>query len=120
MAKKKRRLGPPIHFSIREALGYQPTDSDDQIYTDWRERKSRVCKPCWELRYCPYGPLVEQSPLLPSERESASVHVAYLKECLDTGLCGTVQPLTPELRDQYREWLNDEQILLHQAWFTLR
>jgi hypothetical protein len=22
-----------------------------------------VCKPCWELRYCPYGPLVEYFPL---------------------------------------------------------
>lgn len=23
-----------------------------------------VCKPCWELKYCPYGPLVEYFPLL--------------------------------------------------------
>ena len=22
----------------------------------------RFCKPCWELKYCPYGPLVEQFP----------------------------------------------------------
>jgi len=21
------------------------------------------CKPCWELKYCPYGPLVEFFPL---------------------------------------------------------
>jgi HNH endonuclease len=27
--------------------------------------KSDVCKPCWELKYCPYGPLVEQFPLHP-------------------------------------------------------
>jgi len=25
--------------------------------------KYSVCKPCWELKYCPYGPSVEQSPL---------------------------------------------------------
>jgi HNH endonuclease len=24
-----------------------------------------VCKPCWELKYCPYGILVETMPLLP-------------------------------------------------------
>jgi Restriction endonuclease len=24
-----------------------------------------VCKPCWELKYCPYGPLVEYFPLHP-------------------------------------------------------
>ena len=23
-----------------------------------------VCKPCWELKYCPYGPLVEYFPLI--------------------------------------------------------
>lgn len=30
---------------------------------------SPVCKPCWELKYCPYGPLVEQFPLAPSARK---------------------------------------------------
>ena len=24
--------------------------------------KDSVCKPCWELKYCPYGPLVEYFP----------------------------------------------------------
>jgi hypothetical protein len=28
--------------------------------------KSPVCKPCWELKYCPYGPLVEFFPLSPA------------------------------------------------------
>jgi hypothetical protein len=32
-----------------------------------------VCKPCWELKYCPYGPLVEQFPLPYSGRSSASM-----------------------------------------------
>jgi len=34
-------------------------------------RKARfphvVCKPCWELKYCPYGPLVEYFPLIHDE-----------------------------------------------------
>jgi hypothetical protein len=29
----------------------------------WDQRVRAVCKPCWELKYCPYGPLVEQYPL---------------------------------------------------------
>src|SRR5206468_6967300 len=29
----------------------------------WDRRVKAVCKPCWELKYCPYGPLVEQFPL---------------------------------------------------------
>jgi hypothetical protein len=35
----------------------------------WKERTEHVCKPCWELKYCPYGPLVEQFPL--NEEEAA-------------------------------------------------
>ena len=29
--------------------------------------KTPVCKPCWELKYCPYGPLVEFFPLSPED-----------------------------------------------------
>lgn len=29
--------------------------------------KGWPCKPCWELKYCPYGPLVEFFPLLSPE-----------------------------------------------------
>jgi hypothetical protein len=29
----------------------------------WPRRVRAVCKPCWELKYCPYGPLVEDFPL---------------------------------------------------------
>lgn len=29
----------------------------------WEKRVKAVCKPCWEIKYCPYGPLVEGFPL---------------------------------------------------------
>lgn len=29
----------------------------------WEQRVKAVCKPCWEIKYCPYGPLVEEFPL---------------------------------------------------------
>jgi hypothetical protein len=29
----------------------------------WERRVKAVCKPCWEIKYCPYGPLVEDFPL---------------------------------------------------------
>lgn len=41
-----------------------------------------VCKPCWELRYCPYGPLVEQFPLSPPEPAPPPAHDHY-HEALD-------------------------------------
>jgi len=30
---------------------------------DWKKRVRAVCKPCWEVKYCPYGPFVELLPL---------------------------------------------------------
>lgn len=29
---------------------------------DAKRRVNAVCKPCWEVKYCPYGPLVEEFP----------------------------------------------------------
>jgi hypothetical protein len=43
------------------------------------------CKPCWELKYCPYGPLVEQFPLPRIIRADAIRHNEFLKQRLKTG-----------------------------------
>lgn len=119
MARGRRR-NIPIHFSIKEALGYDTTDDDSLVFSDWEERKRRVCKPCWELKYCPYGPLVEQSPTLPTPRVDAVQHDAYLRGALETGLIGSLEVLRPEERAQYKRWLADEELLLRQAVFEVR
>ena len=31
--------------------------------TNAKKRVKAVCKPCWEIKYCPYGPLVEEFPI---------------------------------------------------------
>lgn len=41
---------------------------------NWKKRVKAVCKPCWEIKYCPYGPLVEQFPLR-KERDSRSCRI---------------------------------------------
>ena len=38
-----------------------------------------VCKPCWELKYCPYGPIVESYPLGPGDREMEDIESEYQK-----------------------------------------
>jgi hypothetical protein len=43
------------------------------------------CKPCWELKYCPYGPLVEQFPLPQTIRADAIKHNEFLKQNLKKG-----------------------------------
>ena len=51
---------------------------------EWARRTSQVCKPCWELKYCPYGILVEQFPA-PIDRPTVQRHVEFLKEQLGKG-----------------------------------
>ena len=107
MSKRARRRGPPIHPSIKESLGYDPAESDDEVYEDWKGRTSRVCKPCWELKYCPYGPLVEQLPTLPPLRSDVESQHLYFKSCLETDTVGSIEPLTEEWRLMYEEWIED-------------
>lgn len=41
---------------------------------DAKRRVKAVCKPCWEIQYCPYGPLVEQFPLAePSDERGCRI-----------------------------------------------
>ena len=29
----------------------------------WKKRVKAICKPCWEIKYCPFGPIVEDFPI---------------------------------------------------------
>lgn len=73
-----------MHKSIRKALGCKSNISDKKILSNLKKSASLLCKPCWELKYCPYGPIVENLSLLPSIRKSKIDHINYLKECLKT------------------------------------
>jgi len=74
---------------IKEAMEYsekhKPTPEEVEFIKEWEKRTKHVCKPCWELKYCPYGPLVEGFPLLGSTREEAIEHNEFLKEQLQKG-----------------------------------
>ena len=45
-----------------------------------------VCKPCWELRYCPYGSLVEQFPLIPPSGDIDSSKLDEIRKHFDEGV----------------------------------
>ena len=47
--------------------------------------KNVVCKPCWELKYCPYGPLVEDFPLPPMTQGQVDREIELLEARLATG-----------------------------------
>jgi len=111
---------PQIHALIKEALGYSKDDTDAEVLRDWRAKLRRVCKPCWELKYCPYGPLVEQAPLLPIERAGAVEHNEYLKDCLASGMMGKIQQVTEEERAFLEKLLYDESALEFQVRNEIR
>lgn len=74
---------------IKEAMEYaekhEPSPEEIKFRRDWEKRTKHVCKPCWELKYCPYGPLVEDFPLLGPTRKDAIEHNEFLKTQLLNG-----------------------------------
>lgn len=99
MAKKK------IHSSIKKTLGFDENMPDKEFKAAWKRKTSQVCKPCWELKYCPYGPFVEQSPLVGTTKDEAIRHNEYLKNCLKTNLIGSITDLTEEQLEEKKEQL---------------
>lgn len=58
-----------IDWKIKEKLGFKPDEPDEEVLEAVKVVIARVCKPCWELKYCPYGAFVEEFPLLPPPEE---------------------------------------------------
>lgn len=96
-----------IHKSIRSLLKYNDNWSDKDIEKDWKHRLKTICKPCWELRYCPYGPVVEDFPLIPPTRSEMDDHYEYYRKCLDTGILGNGKPIDERLKKEFEEELKD-------------
>ena len=91
-----------LHPEIRRRLGYRGSEQDSVVLQHWKAISTKVCKPCWELRYCPYGPLVEQAPLLPPTRAEALEHNRYLEKCLRTGRLASGRNLDPTRRKTFQ------------------
>ena len=77
-----------ISSNIREYYSNCSTN-DDEIEKDLKNRIKEFCKPCWELKICPYGPLVEDFPLPGIRKEHAKKHIEYLKECIKRNKIGS-------------------------------
>lgn len=96
-----------IHLSVKVALGYGPRAKDAIVLRDWQKRTRLLCKPCWELQYCPYGPLVEDFPLLPVLKDEAEAHNDHLRSCLATNCLPDGRPLEPVRRKAFKAMLKD-------------
>jgi 5-methylcytosine-specific restriction endonuclease McrA len=90
-----------LHPSIRKLLGLRNAISDAEGLRIWRSRTKNLCKPCWELKYCPYGPLVEDFPLPPIPLADAEEHNDYLRSVLKTGRFPDGSELDPKRRSMF-------------------
>ncbi len=96
-----------IDSKIKKLLGFEPDKPDEEVLAEWKAAATRVCKPCWEIKYCPYGPWVEESPFLPPTRKHAEEHQEYLKECLRTGVLKNREPLDDNRRRMFQAMINE-------------
>ena len=92
-----------IDERIKEKLGFPANMSDKKFTSEIKAITERVCKPCWEIKYCPYGPLVEDFPLLPLTLKLGENYLNYAKKCLKTKLLGDGSPLDEKRRKMFEE-----------------
>ena len=45
---------------------------------NWEKRVKAVCKPCWEIKYCPYGSLVEEFPIIEEGNEKRCIIYGHI------------------------------------------
>ena len=77
----------PISKRLLNCFKYSDKE-EPKLRKELNIRLNNICKPCWELKYCPYGPLVENFPLPPLLLSEYKEHLKYLNECLKTGKMG--------------------------------
>lgn len=95
MVDMRKRKRAPIAEQVKEMLGFEVKADDAEVIEAWKKASTRVCKPCWELKYCPYGPLVEDFPILPPLRAEAIEHNEMLEKALSEGCDFDGTPLIP-------------------------
>lgn len=90
-----------IESAIRIAFDILSDVSDEDFIKHCKSQIRKYCKPCWELKYCPYGPLVEQFPLPPVSLKEATEQNEYFKECVQTNKTADGKRLTKERKELF-------------------
>ena len=80
-------MSTPLSKSLLEWFQYT-VEKEPELRNELNSTLNNICKPCCELKYCPYGPLVEDFPLPPATLEVHRKHIEYLKKCLEIGKVG--------------------------------
>lgn len=98
-----------LFFHDKSFFEEEGATEEDGIEYDLDELKEMIkatCKPCWELKYCPYGGLVERFPLPPTPKHRAIEYVEYLKKCLESKTFGDGKKLDKWREEFFKEEVN--------------
>jgi len=74
----------PIATTVKKIFNAEGLD--DKLFMEMiRRRRKFACKPCWELKYCPYGAIVENYPMPPVELAGMEKLIAFNRKIVETG-----------------------------------
>lgn len=102
----------PLSKCLLEDFGADTCQKANELQKELNKRLKHIVKPCWELKFCPYGPLVEDFPLPPLLLQEHHAHNQYLRDCLQTGYVGEKHdiPITDTQRTYFETALaNDDE-----------
>lgn len=90
---------------VKKKIGLEKL-SDKEAIELIKTKKKFACKPCWELKYCPYGPVVEDYPSLPFTIDEALESNEIYKGFLKTKKFGG-KPITKEREAYLKKYLKE-------------
>ena len=100
----------PLSRGILEFFN-TPLSEEPELRKYLEERLRNVVKPCWELKFCPYGPLVEDYPGPAPTLDEWKRSRMYFEKCVETGGMGENHdiPIDEERMKFFKEALaNDD------------
>ncbi len=103
----KKMKKPELHPVLKKLLGHKTSESGKEILATWKKITASVCKPCWELKYCPFGTLVEQFPISPPEKAEEEEHSEYLKQCIKIGYLADESPLDEIQKEMFQKEVDE-------------
>jgi len=100
----------PLSRRLLEFFSVKTEEHAKELQKELSYRLKEIVKPCWELKFCPYGPLVEDFPLPPIMLCEHRKHNSYLQKCLDTGGMGKNHeiPIDDERRKYFESCLQND------------
>lgn len=100
----------PLSKRLLEYFNADTPQKERELQKELNDRLKHIVKPCWELKFCPYGSLVEEFPLPPLLLQEHHKHNQYLMECLSTGYMGENHdiPIDDDRRVYFEDALNSD------------